>query len=561
MNINRRFIRHALALVPVAVGLLVGISACGGGGGGGVAGSTASPAVAAAAGTTSSGVITAFGSVFVGGHEFATGSARFIDDDSGAITLSASGLEVGMVVDVKPASGSSAATPVASELHIHPLARGYVDAADAVAGTLQVMGQSVQLTSSTNFSDHRACVSASPATCTAVSTPAGLTATSTSAGSYVAVHGYLYGSTSAAANIVATLVAVFDAPTATTGVHFKAEGVATVASGAVSIGGLAVDLSKASCKLAGVVSACASAFSTGQVVSVWSALAPALPATTLVADGARLASKTAVDTSSTAVELEGVVSSASGTSFVIRGVSIDASALAAGSTLPAVGDAVRVLGSVAASGQTVAASSVVILHAASSVKLGLEGDASDVASGTAANTFTLSVLGQTITVNAQTRLADMSTGGWDRKDPAANPFNITTFATYLASSASKHVIVKAETDALGNLVANSLAITKASTVAGVAGLVDASPAVSNSTVTGTASTLWVHHTAVVVDPAAVTAPARNGSGLVTMAAGDQVVALGTWNGSTLVVGATVSSTNKVFDAGPPQANNRDRGEF
>jgi hypothetical protein len=467
-----------------------------------------------------------------------------------------------MVVDVKPADGSSAKVPEAGELHIHPLARGYVDALDTTAGTLTVMGQLVQLTSSTNFSDHRACVSATTSACTAISTPTALTSTASasSPGNYVAVHGYLFGSGSGSANIVATLVSVSDAPAVSTGVNFKAEGLATVGTATLAIGGLSVDLSKAVCRVAGATTACASAFSTGQVVSVGAAAAPALPATTLVADFARVASKTSVDTSGAAVEVEGVVTNPTASGFVLRGVNIDTTALT--TTLPAAGDLVRVLGTVANSGQAVTATSVVILHAASSVKLGLEGDASAITAGTAANTFTLSVLGQSITVNARTHLKDMSAKGWDKKvDPSSNPFNINTFATYLATSGmSQHVIVKAESDASGNLVANSLDIVPASAVTGVAGLVDAT-SVSNSTVTGTPSTLKVHGIAISVDPAAVLVPGPKPASYPGISAGDQVVALGTWSNSSLSIAATVSRTNQLFDAGVPRQNDRDRGEF
>ena len=566
MKIKNGFIKHSLTLVSIAAALTAGLAACGGGGASTASTSSNAPTatpVAAAAGTTSSGVITAFGSVFVGGHEFGTAGTSFIDDDTGKSTASAAGLEVGMVVDVKPAAGSSATAPQAGELHVHPLAKGYVDALDTTLGTLKVMGQLVQLSSSTNFSDHRACVSATPATCTAVSTPTALVSTVSagSPGSYVTVHGYLFGTAAGSANIVATLVSVSDVPTASTGVNFKAEGLATVSAGSLSIGGLSADLSKAVCRVAGVVTPCASAFSTGQVVSVGAAAAPVVPAIALVADFARLASKTSVDTSGSAMEVEGVVSSPSASGFVLRGVTINTTALAAGTTAPQAGDVVRVLGTVDSSGQSVTASSVTILHTANSVKLGLEGDATGIAAGAVANSFTLSVLGQTITVNAQTQLMDMSVKGWDMKpDPASNPFNISTFATYLAASGrSQHVIVKAETNGSGNLVANSLAIVPASTVTGVSGLVDAT--VVNSKLTGTPSTLSVHGIAISVDPAAVLVQGPKPASYPTIAAGDQVVALGSWGANTLSVAATVSRSNQLFDAGVPGSKAADRGEF
>jgi hypothetical protein len=76
-----------------------------------------------------------------------------------------------------------------------------------------------------------------------------------------------------------------------------------------------------------------------------------------------------------------------------------------------------------------------------------------------------------------------------------------TRLTYLSASLSQHVIVKTESDASGNLTAQSLTFVPASSVVAVAGIVDATPAVSNSTVTGTPSTFSVHGIAVSADPA------------------------------------------------------------
>ena len=104
--------------------LVLALVACGGGGGAsGTATGSSNPPGATSA-SVSSGTITAFGSVFVDGHEFATGSASVVDDDSGVTTAGVAGLEVGQMVDVAAASDSTAAAPVASLLHVHPLARG-----------------------------------------------------------------------------------------------------------------------------------------------------------------------------------------------------------------------------------------------------------------------------------------------------------------------------------------------------------------------------------------------------------------------------------------------------
>jgi len=154
---------------------------------------------------------------------------------------------------------------------------------------------------------------------------------------------------------------------------------------------------------------CSSAFSTGQVVSVFSATAPSLPATTFAADVARLSSRIPVEIPGTAVAFEGAVSSVtiSTASFLVRGINVDASSLPAGTTLPAVQDIVRMVGTIASDGESVIATSVTVLHVAVSASYRFEGDFSNVAAGTAANTFMLTLLGQNIMAN--TRLADRST--------------------------------------------------------------------------------------------------------------------------------------------------------
>jgi hypothetical protein len=431
------------------------------------------------------------------------------------------------------------------------------------------MGQTVQLTAATGFSDHRSCVSAAPTTCTAIATVAGLTpttvsGTTTTPGSYVTVHGYLFGSSAASANIVATLVSVADAPKGTRRANFKAEGTVTVGTATLTIGGLTVDLSKATCFAGHGKTACGGAFTTGQVVSAGAAAAPALPATTLSADFARLSSRVPVETAGAPVEVEGAVISAGTATFVVRGITVDASSLPAGTAMPSVGDVVRVLGTVASSGQSVTASSLVILHAANSVKLSLEGDASNVAAGATTRTFTLSVLGQTVTVSAQTRLADMSVRGWDERNPSVNPFNITTFQGYIAASTSRHVIVRAESDASGALIARLLVILPASTEVAVAGVVGATPPVVNSTASGTPTTFSVHGIAVSADPAAIVGASDKGRRTATprpVAAGDLVVVVGTLNGAIVTVGPTLSGSNSVLDVGPPSAARPDRGEF
>ena len=551
---------HVWTLVS---GLAFLLTACGGGGSTGTTnGATPSGNNTVVSTNATSGVISAFGSVFVSGHEFSMVGASVIDDDTGNTSNSTTGLEVGEVVDVIPTGDSTNDHPIARELHTHPLARGYVDASDATAATVSVMGQTVQITSATIFSDHRACVSATSTPCTAISDQAGLTATTGSgtsavAGSYVTVHGYLFDTSTAAgaANIVATLVSVSDVPANTmAGAQFKAEGVVTATgSSAVTIGGLNVDLSKATCKIAGVKTSCDSAFTTGEVVSAYAAAAPSLPATNFMADGARRSAKLPVDVADTSVEIEGAVSSvtASPAAFVVRGVTIDASALPAGTSLPVVGDIVEVIGTVGSDGQSITATSIKVLHAANSASYTLEGDETGVVAVTAGSEYTLTVLGQAVTVNAATWLADRSTATMNKQDPASNPFNITNFDSYLMSSASQHVIVKAQTDASGNLIAMSVTIVPVSTTSGVMGNVDATPAPVNSLTTGTPTTFAVHGIAVSADPLAVLQV--NGKP-ATVAAGDRVSVRGTLSAGALTVTATPGRNNVVIDFGVSKRN-------
>ena len=547
-------ISATMRALPSALALT--LAACGGGGSGTPpVNDTSGPSAVTT--SNSSGAITAFGSVFVNGHEYATTGAQVVDDDTGATDTRVSALEVGQVVDIDPASNSTAAAPVARLLHVHPLVRGDVDAWDSTANTLTVMGQTVSLASATLFSDHRACVSAATNACTPISDASGLTLTTTGApGSYVSVDGYLFNSGSGSANVVATLVAIHDTPGGNPGAAYKVEGVvtttsATVGSASVTIGSLQINLGSATCRAHDKATTCAGAFTVGDVVSAFSATAPTLPATSFDATVALQRDRLPVQAAGATVEFDGSVSSftaASGgtaASFVVRGVKVDTSALAAGTSLPALGDLVSIVGTVSSDGLSVAASSIRILHAARSVSYGFEGDASAVAAGSAANTFTLTVLGEPIVVSAQTRLADRSSRHWFDIDPQANPFNISTFQTYLAASTSQHLVVTAAKDSGGVLQALSVTIVPASTVSEVAGPVDASPA-PEAGASATPATFSIDGVPVSAAVAAISFRRHAGS---TIAVGDQVLAAGSYASGTLTVGATSSFGNFVIDGG------------
>jgi len=424
--------RLRLAFGAAALAAASLLASCGGDGSSGE-GALSSAAPGAVASPNSSGTISAFGSVFVNGQRYSTDLAVVIDDDTGDVTRSTAGLEVGMVVDVKPATHSTRDAPVADALHLHPLARGFVDASDPAAGSLRVMGQTVQVTGATLFSDRRACVdAASP--CGVVAGQSGLVATGGAGvgsvpGSYVTVHGYLFaGAGASGAQIVATLVSVSDAPGAGSAgrAAFKAEGlVSAVVANRLTLGALDVDLSATQCYAAGGRTACGTAFAVGQIVSVFSTASPSLPAANFAPGAARARSKLMVETAGVAVELEGKVSavSLSPPAFSLRGVAVDASAWvatsAAGTALPAVGDVVRVAGGVGGNGQSMVASEVVVLQAAGAVHVGLEGEVGSVSPGPAADTYTVQLLGKAVRINAATRLVDLTR--WRHGRAASGP--------------------------------------------------------------------------------------------------------------------------------------------
>ena len=84
-------LKHCLiiSVMTLALGVLV---ACGGGGGSSSTASATPASTAAGQSLSSSGAITAFGSVFINGHEFNTGSTSFVDDDTGMTATNAAGL-------------------------------------------------------------------------------------------------------------------------------------------------------------------------------------------------------------------------------------------------------------------------------------------------------------------------------------------------------------------------------------------------------------------------------------------------------------------------------------
>jgi len=136
--------RVALATALGATALL---AACGGGGGGDPVGS---PMVAATATSYSQGAITGFGSVFVGGVRYDDSGATVADDDGGSHNNTA--LKLGMMVQVDGSNVNAAAgTATALRIRFGNEVLGPVGTVDTAASTVQVLGQTVLVTTSTVF--------------------------------------------------------------------------------------------------------------------------------------------------------------------------------------------------------------------------------------------------------------------------------------------------------------------------------------------------------------------------------------------------------------------------
>jgi Domain of unknown function (DUF5666) len=146
MNIKN----HKLTFVTFACIAL--LQACGSGND---AASTNAAANSGASGSTAlkqvvyQGPVTGFGSVIVNGVRFAENAATVQDEDG--TTVSRSALHLGSIIQVKGTSADAATTGTATTLTVLPSARGRVEAVDAVAGTLTIMGVKVTIDSATVF--------------------------------------------------------------------------------------------------------------------------------------------------------------------------------------------------------------------------------------------------------------------------------------------------------------------------------------------------------------------------------------------------------------------------
>lgn len=121
----------ALALVTVFA-----LTACSSGGGGAATDTPAGTAI------VSQGVVTAKGSVFVNGIEFSTTGATITIDDNPGVE---SDLKVGMTVKVKGTSDDATKKGVATKIEARDAVEGKIDSVDAVNNTITVMGQTVRI--------------------------------------------------------------------------------------------------------------------------------------------------------------------------------------------------------------------------------------------------------------------------------------------------------------------------------------------------------------------------------------------------------------------------------
>lgn len=144
--------RGSAAAAGLSLAALLTIAGCGGGGGdAGPTGTAASDTTATATAYTE-GTITGFGSVIVNGVRFDDTTASISDDDGHQHALDA--LRLGMRVEVD--SGRVDATTASARalaVRFGGQVTGPVEAVDASAGTLTVLGQGVDVTSTTVIDD------------------------------------------------------------------------------------------------------------------------------------------------------------------------------------------------------------------------------------------------------------------------------------------------------------------------------------------------------------------------------------------------------------------------
>ncbi len=455
--------RHVFLVGALTAALA--LAACSGGSGGGSAGGTASPTANASI-SSASGVLSAFGSVVVNGTEYATAdSTSYVDGDRDDAPASADALQVGMTVDVEAVNGRTG--PLANLVRFTSVVRGEIDAIDSASSTLTVLGQTVQVTSGTSFAGS----TTSGGTTAPVSQLSDL-----AVGNYVTVYGFVQctstGATCTSTDVVASLV--FEPATA--GVY-RVEGYAQGSSGnQFTINGLTVDITPSGAS-ATLCTPAPCAIANGQFVAVRSTAAPSTVAgaLTLTATSIRNASQAPVLATGATVSIAGPVTllNAVTDSFVLRGLSVDGSGLAAAVAALSDGQIVEVTGTVSATGTIVATAITVERFATFALLAPLD--------SLSASADTLSVLGQQFTVNGTTRFVDWAHG--------VRPFNLGNFATVLA--AGDELIVSGYTTSTGNIATRVERIpTPATPTVGAEGIAAADSSTADTlTIGGVTATL------------------------------------------------------------------------
>lgn len=474
MNTRMRLLALGIAAAGTAL-----LFACGGGSSGGSASGsgTGTP-------TEASGVIDAFGSIFVNGLEYQTNSSTsFIDDDNNGAAANAAALQVGMTVDVS----TDPTGHWADIVHFGSAVRGEVDSVNSTNNQLTVLGQTVRVSSGTSF--------AGSTTSGGVTTPV-TQLSNISAGDYVVVYGYLQctsGTSSAcsATQVVATLIYV-----PATATVYRVEGYAENVSSSANtftINGLTVAIATSGSG-ATVCTPSPCAITNGEFVVVRSTSAPTGSGSTLTLTAAtvRQATQIPVYATGSTVSIAGPVSQLTSTSFVLRGLLIDGSNVASALTTLSDGEIVVVTGTVQSDGSILATTVNVVQHATFALMGSLTAQ-----SGSA---DTITVLGQTFTLNSSTRFGDWAQG--------VRPFNLSNFSTVLSDG--NQLIVSGYPTASGDIATRVERIpTPATPTAGAEGLVSSDSSSADTLVIGGVS-IVLSSTTTLYYPGAGSSPSLSG---------------------------------------------------
>jgi hypothetical protein len=507
--------KHLLAGAGLAITLCAVLVACGGGSSSGSTASTSS----SQSSTTASGTLSAFGSVFVNGTEYAvSASTSVVDGDADDAASSASALLVGMRLDV------SATDDTAGLLRYTSAVRGNVDAIDTANSTLTVLGQTVVVGSGTAFSGSKTSGSATT-TITGLSNVA--------VGDYVVVYGYnactSSTSTSSCTGGVTQILASLVYEPGSTGIY-RVEGYAEnvdATTRSFTINGLTVDYTVAGSNC--TPTPCA--VSAGDFLAVRSSTAPTSSggALSLVATSIVTATQAPVLVAGATASLEGAVLnlSTSADTFTLRGIVVDGSALA--STVAALSDGqiVEVTGTVSSTGTIVATAITVEQKATFTLTAPLSAES--------ASADTLVVLGQTFTVNSSTHFVDRSKN--------VRPFNLSNFATVL--SVGDQLVVSGYTGSSGNIATRVVRVaTPTTAVVAVQGVVTADSS-SGDTLTVGGVTVTLNSSTVLATP---------GSTTTTLATFFSEIVPGTTVATAIGTAGSSSGTMTASEAGLMSSN-------